>query len=491
MAEIKIADEIFNRRRKLQEMREAGAAPFAERFEVSHSIEEASRLEDGVDGVVIAGRIVGLRYFGKLAFGSLFDHSGRVQSALQKNRLGEEFDLFKERVDVGDFVGIKGDMFTTRTGEKTLNIEMWEFLSKSLRPLPEKFHGLTDREQILRKRYLDLIASPDSMTRFKTRTRIISILRNILDDHDFIEIDTPVLTNKASGALATPFTTHYDALDFDAYLRIAPETYLKRAVAGGFTRVYEFARCFRNEGVDASHLPDFTMLEYYCAFWNYQDNMEFTELLIKNLLQTFNGSLEIKRGDTNISFEGEWPRRSFQEVIKDSSGIDIQEISTKVALTEEVNKRGIDLERNIEEPSLSFGGLVDLLFKKVSRQHIIDPCFVIHHPIEVSPLARRNDENPSVVDRYQLVVNGWEIVNAYSELIDPVDQRERFEEQMKAREAGDTEAMEIDEDFLLCMEHGMPPMSGWGMGIDRFVALLTEVENLRDVVLFPLMRPEQ
>ncbi|HNX60449.1 MAG TPA: lysine--tRNA ligase, partial [Spirochaetota bacterium] len=369
-------------------------------------------------------------------------------------------------------------------------VSSWEFLSKSLRPLPEKFHGLADTEQCLRKRYLDLMTSPETMDRFKKRTLLIKTIRNYLDNEDFFEVDTPVLLNKASGALATPFATHHNALDIDIFLRIAPETYLKRAIAGGFERVYEFARCFRNEGMDPSHLPDFTMLEYYCAYWNYEDNMNFTERLLKHAIKTVTGSDTITYAGTEISFAGDWPRVSFRELILKDCGIDIDALKTREELVAEINKRGIVLDAPIDLKKCGRGTVIDLLYKKVSRPKIKNPTFLIKHPVDISPLARRNDTDANTVDRFQLVVNGWEVVNAYSELIDPVDQAERFEQQLKARSSGDTEAMEVDEDFLTCMEYGMPPMSGWGMGIDRLIALLTDAPSLREVVLFPLMRPE-
>jgi lysyl-tRNA synthetase class 2 len=308
-------------------------------------------------------------------------------------------------------------------------------------------------------------------------------------DHGFVEIDTPVLTNKASGALAKPFVTHYDALSTDVYLRIAPETYLKRAVAAGFNRVFEVARCFRNEGIDPSHLPDFTMVEFYAAYWNYADNMAFTEAMVKSLVETVAGGTTVRYGTNEVDFGGSWPRHSFRELIQRDSGIDIRAFPTADALREELRRRDLLLREDPHLTGAGYGSLVDALYKKVSRPKLVDPAFVIEHPTDISPLARRNDENPSVVDRFQLVVNGWEVVNAYSELIDPVDQRERLEAQAEARHAGDEEAMDIDEEFLTCMEHGMPPMSGWGMGVDRFVSLLTDCENLRDVVLFPLLRP--
>ncbi len=485
-----LANERTVRIEKLEQLRKAGIPPFAQRFEKTHSAMQAKELPDGTTGVATAGRVVALRGFGKLTFGHLFDFSGKIQFAAQKNKLGESFVLFMKTVDIGDFIGIEGEIITTKTGEKTIDIAKWTFLSKALRPLPEKFHGLIDQELKYRRRYLDLITSPETMERFKKRTRIISTIRTFLDNNGFLEIDTPVLTNKACGALARPFITHHNALDIDIYLRIAPETYLKRAIAGGFERVYEFARSFRNEGIDASHLPDFTLLEYYCAYWNYQDNMDFTEKLMKHLLTEMHGGLRLTYENTEISFDGKWPRISFRDLVLRDCGIDIDRFTTRDGLFAEIKGRGIVFEDDIDVDKAGRATLIDLLYKKVSRPKLVDPIFVMHHPVEVSPLARKNDDNPMVVDRFQLVVNGWEVVNAYSELIDPIDQAQRFKEQAAARLQGDADTMDADEDFLLCMEYGMPPISGWGMGIDRIVALLTNTSNLREAVLFPLLRPE-
>jgi lysyl-tRNA synthetase class 2 len=484
-------EQLAVRATKIDLLRASGVNPFAERFERSHRLHEATVLADGTAPVAVAGRIVSLRYFGKLAFGHLYDLEGKLQFALQKNKLGERFDVFKNSVDIGDFIGVSGTMITTKTGEKTIDIDSFTFLSKSLRPLPEKFHGLTDPELRLRRRYLDLITTPESRERFIKRTKIIKTIRAYLDDNGFMEIDTPVLANKACGALARPFVTHNNALDIDVYLRIAPETYLKRAIAGGFDRVYEFARSFRNEGVDASHLPDFTLLEYYCSYWNYVDNMNFTERLIKHLLAEVNGGLELTYEGTKIDFNGEWPRFSFREVLQRDCGVDIDAFPTREGLMAEIDRKGIRFETDVEIKKAGRGTLIDLLYKKVSRPQMINPQFITGHPLDLSPLARKNDANPLVVDRFQLVVNGWEVVNAYSELVDPIDQTQRFKEQAAARAQGDTEAMEVDNDFVLCMEYGMPPISGWGMGIDRMVALLTNASTLRDVVLFPLLRPEE
>ncbi|MCU0608140.1 MAG: lysine--tRNA ligase [Chitinispirillaceae bacterium] len=475
---------------KIDVIRKSGANPFADRFERTHRLHDAAALPDGTAGVAVCGRITSLRYFGKLAFGHLYDIDGKLQFAMQKNTLGDRFADFRTQVDIGDFVGVTGTIITTRTGEKTIDIDTFTFLSKTIRSLPEKFHGLTDPELRLRKRYLDLIMSPESRERFRKRPVIITTIRNFLDSNGFIEIDTPVLANKACGALARPFITHNNALDIDVFLRIAPETYLKRAIAGGFDRVYEFARSFRNEGVDASHLPDFTLLEYYCSYWNYIDNMNFTEKLFKHLLMTVNGRLELTYENTKINFDGSWPRLSFRDLIMRDCGIDINVLPTREELMAAIDAQGIRFETDVEIRTAGRGTIIDLLYKKVSRPKLVDPVFITHHPLDLSPLARTNDVDPNVVDRFQLVINGWEVVNAYSELVDPIDQAARFRQQGEARAKGDTEAMEVDYDFVQCMEYGMPPISGWGMGIDRIVALLTNASTLRDVVLFPLLRPE-
>jgi lysyl-tRNA synthetase class 2 len=475
---------------KVAQMKEHGIQPYAQRYERSHSLLSAHNLADETGTVRVAGRVVAIRWFGKLAFGHLQDFSGKLQFALQKNILGDRFSDFQTYVDIGDFVGLEGKIITTKKGEKTIDVSNWEFLSKSLRPLPEKFHGIANPEIKLRQRYLDLIMNPDVIERFKKRTLIIQTIRDFLNTNEFVEIDTPVLCNHASGALARPFTTHNNALDIDVFLRIAPETYLKRAIAGGFERVYEFARSFRNEGVDASHLPDFTLLEYYCAYWNYIDNMNFTERLMKHLLQKVKGALELEYEGRKISFDGEWPRISFRDLLIRDCGIDINTLPTRESLMDEIKRRGIVFEDEVDVRKAGRGTLIDLLYKKVSRPSIINPMFITHHPLDLSPLARSNDSDAAVVDRFQLVVNGWEVVNAYSELVDPVDQAQRFRGQAEARAHGDADAMATDDDFVLAMEYGMPPMSGWGMGIDRIVALLTNTQTLRDVVLFPLLRPE-
>jgi lysyl-tRNA synthetase class 2 len=473
--------------RKLREIREAGIPGYRDRYERTHTLAEARVLPEGTGGVRVAGRIMTVRAFGRLVFATLRDHSGRLQIALQEKELGkEQYGFFKKMIDIGDFIGAEGSMFRTRAGEITLDTRSFELLSKTLRPLPEKWHGVQEKEILYRQRYLDLIMNEGTMERFLTRTRIIRTLRDFLDSHGFVEVETPVLQTTPSGAIANPFVTRHQALDLPLFLRIAPETYLKRCIAGGFDRVYELARSFRNEGMDPSHLQDFTLLEYYAAYWNYRDNMRFTQQLITHVLREVKGGLKLAYQGKTIDFEGDWEVISLRDLLLRDTGIDIDRHPDAASLREEVRRMGIELQ---DLESMGHGALIDNLYKKVSRPGLTGPLFLIHHPIELSPLARRSDHNPRVTDRFQLVVNGWEIVNAYSELVDPLDQRGRLEEQAGLRRGGDREAMAMDEDFLTAMEHGMPPMSGWGLGVDRFICLLTDQENLRDVILFPLMKP--
>ncbi len=487
------------RLRKQEILRSAGVPAWPERYEKSHSAAAARALfaeaepalaapgDPTAATVSVAGRLLLFRPMGKLAFGTLGDASGSIQVALRKDRLGDgPFKALMDGLDLGDQLGVRGPLFRTRTGEVTVLADVATFLGKALRPLAGKWHGLSDVEAQYRQRYLDLLANPGTRERFRRRTALVRAIRRHLEDHDFEEVETPVLMTKPSGALARPFVTHHNALDLDVFLRIAPETYLKRLVVGGYERVYEFARCFRNEGMDPSHLQDFTMLEWYAAWWNYRDNMAYTESLLRETLpRVFGGSVLEVRG-RRVDLSGEWPRVDLLELIAERSGIAVREHADADALRAAVRERGIALE---DAEAMSWGSLVDALYKKTCRPHLDGPVFLTGHPIEASPLARRNDLDPTRADRYQLVVAGWEIVNAYSELVDPVDQRTRLDEQAAARAGGDEEAMELDEDYLLAMEHGMPPMSGFGMGIDRVVALFCGAENLRDVVFFPLLRP--
>ncbi len=479
------------RREKLNEIAKV-CNPYPERYEITHSLKEASTLPDETKGVRVAGRIVFMRKMGKLSFVRLRDIEGDLQISIKIDLVGEEkYQFFKTLVDVGDFLGAEGEIFTTHTGEKTLRVSSFEFLGKALKPLPEKFHGVTDPELCYRERYLDLIMNEETRKRFLLKYEFIKEIRRYLEDKGYIEIETPVLSNKASGALAKPFVAHHNALDIDVYLRIAPETYLKRAIIGGFTKVFEFARCFRNEGIDSTHLQDFTMLEGYGAYLNYQDNMTLMEDMLKTVVSKVFGSLQVKIGDKTIDFSKKWEQVTFRDVLLKYADIDILEFNDKEKLLNEIKRRKIELDTDADLNTIGFGNLVDVLYKKVARPHMIEPVFLTEHPIALSPLARANDDNKEITDRFQLVINGAEIINGYSELVDPSEQQRRLEEQARLKSDGDEEAMMMDMDYIMAMETGMPPISGWGIGIDRVIQVLTDTPNIKDNVLFPLMRPEE
>jgi lysyl-tRNA synthetase class 2 len=488
-------DQIQARRQKRDQLRASGKNPYPDRWVRTHSLEEAKPLPDGPEVVSVAGRVMLLRRVSKkMIFLTLQDRTGRMQVSLRLPTLPEaDLRLLDDCLDLGDFLGVKGVLWTTRTGEKTIDATEGVILAKALRPLPDKWAGVADTEISYRQRYLDLITNDATRDRFRLRTKLVRSIRNFLDARGFEEVETPILCTKASGALAKPFFSHHNALDIDVTLRIAPETYLKRLVVGGYERVYEFARCFRNEGMDPSHLQDFTMLEYYVAYWNFEDNMRFTQELIQHAVMECAGTLKFTRpgyqgkGTVEIDLSGEWPRHRIVDLIREKTGIDVRATTDPAALREWIRANG---HADEDVSKMAYASLVDHIYKKTVRPSLVQPCFMIGHPIELSPLARRNDADPGITDRFQLLVNGWEVVNAYSELVDPDDQRARFEEQAANKAGGDEEAMETEEDYLVCMEHGMPPTSGWGMGVDRLVTLLSGQENLRDAVLFPLMRPE-
>jgi len=473
---------------KLKMLQDAGFQVYPERFPVTHALKDAFLLPDGTAGVRIAGRVISMRKMGKITFGHLQDMEGKLQFVLKKNTLEDQYDFFHKIVDIGDFFGFTGTLFTTNSGERSLQVESYTFLGKALRELPEKWHGLADTELRYRQRYLDLISNEESRRVVLMRSKLLSTIRHFLEDRGFLEVETPILTNQASGALATPFVTHHNSLDIDVYLRIAPETYLKRLIVGGFQHVFEVARCFRNEGISPIHLQDFTMIEGYSAYFNYQDNMMLLRELILTVLQELFATTLLKIGEQEINFSKEWPVVSFRELILKDTAVDIDDYPDAATLLAAIRAKGIKLEHeNLE--NLGKGNLIDQLYKKVSRPFMISPVFLICHPLDLSPLARRNDENSQIVDRFQLVVNGAELINAYSELVDPVDQRIRLEQQASLRSQGDAEAMPLDNEYLKCMEYGMPPISGWGMGVDRLLQVLLNLENIRDGVLFPLMRP--
>ena len=478
------------RREKLEEIREF-TNPYIDRFERNYEIKDAKELEDGTTGVRVAGRIVLMRKMGKMSFITIGDILGKIQISIKLDMVGEEnYKHFKSFYDLGDFIGVEGEVFTTHTGEKTIRASHIEFLGKALKPLPEKFHGVEDIETIYRQRYLDLIMNDDSKKKFLFRTKFIKKIREYLDKLGYIEIETPILNNKPSGATAKPFVTHHNALDLDLYLRIAPETYLKRAIVGGYTKVFEIARCFRNEGMDATHLQDFTMIEGYGAYLNYKDNMKLLQKMLQTIIMDLFQTLVITVGDKEVDLSGNWPTVNFRDLILEYSKIDIDQENTKAKLLKAIKTKKIEIESETPLENLGYGNIIDQLYKKVARPYLIKPIFVTNHPISLSPLARANEKNPNITDRFQLVINGAEIINAYSELVDPQEQKIRLEEQAKLKAGGDEEAMPMDYDYIEAMEYGMPPISGWGMGIDRLVQLLTSSDNIKDIVLFPLMRPK-
>lgn len=496
------------RLRKLAEIKEMGIEAYPERFDKKHSIEEILKYAEEeaniktVEDITAAlpktyqtaGRIVMSRTHGKLSFLHLLDDTGKMQLALMQDLLGKDtYKFFEKKVDLGDFIGVTGELFRTKHGEVTLLVTEFTFLGKALRPLPDKFHGLKDRETLYRQRYLDLISSQETKKRFEFRSNFIRALREFYWSKGFNEVETPILTTNASGALATPFKTYHNALDMEMYLRIAPETFLKECIIGGYEKVFEIGRIFRNEGIDPSHLQDFTMVEHYAAYWNYEDNMKFTEEMFTHLLMKLTGSMKVNLLDKEgiqheIDFTPPWPRVTFRDLLMKDVGIDLLEHQNVESLKKVILAKGIHIDGM---DKLGLGNLIDHLYKKVSRPKMISPVFLVGHPLDLSPLARKNDVNPAIVDRFQLVVATWEVLNAYSELVDPIDQSERFDAQSSAKEAGDTEAHSKDDEYVDAMEYGMPPISGFGMGIDRMVTLLTQQENLRDTVLFPLMRPKK
>jgi len=483
----KLSEQEIVRREKLQNIKN----PYPERYETNYEIFEAKELEDETKGVRVAGRIILMRKMGKMSFLTIGDIEGKIQISIKMDVVGEEkYQEFKDNLDLGDFIGVEGEVFTTHTGEKTVRAETFEFLGKALRPLPDKFHGLEDQELIYRNRYVDMITNDDTKKVFLLRSKLIKEVRNYLDSIGYIEIETPILTNKASGATAKPFITHHNAQDIDLFLRIAPETYLKRAIVGGFTKVFEIGRCFRNEGMDATHLQDFTMIEGYGAYLNYKDNMTLLREMLQTIIMNIFKTLKITVEGREVDLSGNWESVSFRDLILKYTKIDIKEFNTKEALLEKIKNEGIVIESETPLENLGYGNLIDQLYKKVARPHIINPIFLTEHPIDLSPLARANDLDKNITDRFQLVINGAEIINAYSELVDPIEQMNRLEVQANLKASGDEEAMPMDYDYIEAMEYGMPPISGWGMGIDRLVQILTNSENIKDVVMFPLMKPK-
>ena len=474
---------------KEQKLKDLGINVHPERYEITHSLKDVRKLEEGVKNVRVAVRVMSKRKMGKISFMDLRDLEGKIQLVFKRDDLGEEnYKLLHATVDIGDFIGVEGETFVTQAGEKSIQVKSYEFLGKALRPLPEKFHGISNQEMLYRERHLDLIMNEETKKRFLLRSDFIKLLREFLWSKGFIEVDTPVLQNTASGATARPFITHHNTYDADVYLRISPELTLKKLVVGGFTNVFEVARDFRNEGISVNHLQDFTMVEGYSAYYNYKDNMKLMrEMIIYIIGKLFDGNLVVNIGGKDIDFGAEWDEISFRDLLIKDCGIDINNFPTAESLLNEIRERKIELDvENIE--SLGRGNLIDQLYKKVSRPYIIKPTYLTGHPIDLSPLARSNDDNPDITDRFQLIVNGQEIINGYSELVDSQEQERRLIEQNKLKDNGDEEAMSIDHEYIKAMEYGMPPISGWGLGVDRFLQFLTSSYNIRDVVLYPLLK---
>lgn len=477
------------RREKLEEIRNY-CNPYPDSYERTHKLIEARELEDGTENVKIAGRIIFARKMGKLSFVRIRDIEADMQLELKVDTLGEEaYTFFKKQIDTGDFVGAEGEIFTTQTGEKTLRVHKLTFLGKALRPLPEKFHGLVDTEIKYRQRYVDLITNEEARNVFLGRSKLYRFLHKYLGENGFLEVETPILQTAVSGASARPFFTHHNALDQDCNLRIAPEIYLKECIAGGFDRVYELAKCFRNEGMDPQHLQEFTQVEWYVAYWKYEDNIKFFTNFIQELLMELVGTQTIEYQGNTIDFSGEWKRIDYCKELESVLGFDALNIKEPDGLKKKIVESGLFSYGDLEEYK-SISQIIDFVYKKKIRADIINPTIIFNYPASLKPLARRCDEDKNRVDVFQVVVCGMEICNAYSELVNPIEQRIAFEEQLIAKEQGDDETMDLDEPYLLAMEQGMPPISGLGFGIDRILTLIYNQESVRDVVLFPLMKPK-
>ncbi|MBD0331614.1 MAG: lysine--tRNA ligase [Chitinophagaceae bacterium] len=499
-----LSEQAIVRREKLSELKKLGINPYpAALYPVNNYSTVIKKLfteekKSDYEDVCLAGRIMSLRDMGKASFAELQDSHGRIQIYVRRDDLAKNGDtslydvVWKKLLDIGDFVGVKGFVFRTKMGEISVHVKELTFLSKSLRPLPivkeaegHLFDAVTDPEFKYRQRYADMVINPSVKEIFVKRTKLNNSIRSFLNEHGALEAETPVLQTIPGGAAARPFVTHHNALDVPFYLRVANELYLKRLIVGGFDWVYEFSRNFRNEGMDRTHNPEFTILEFYVAYKDYLWMMNVTERLLERASIDVCGSTDVQVGNQTISFEAPYKRITIYDAIKEHTGFDVSNM-------DELRLRNVCRELNIEtEESMGHGKLIDEIFRDQCEHHYVQPTFIIDHPIEMSPLTKRHRSKPGLVERFELYINGKEIANAYSELNDPIDQRERFEEQVKLMERGDLEAMYIDYDFLRALEYGMPPTSGIGFGIDRLCMLLTDQPSIQDVLLFPQMRPEK
>lgn len=492
MSHEELNDQLQVRREKMNQLREKGLDPFGKRFERSHQSKELNVMygeleKEEIEGknisVTVAGRIMTKRGKGKAGFAHIQDLSGQIQIYVRKDTVGDErYELF-DSSDLGDLVGVEGFLFKTKVGELSIKVTDFILLTKSLRPLPDKFHGLKDVEQRYRQRYLDLIVSDESKNTFVSRSRIIQSMRRYLDDHGYLEVETPMMHSIAGGASARPFTTHHNALDMPLYMRIAIELHLKRLIVGGLEKVYEIGRVFRNEGVSTRHNPEFTMIELYEAYADYRDIMSLTENLIAHIAKDVLGTTTVQYGEYEIDLKPEWKRLHMVDAIKEYTGVDFW----KHMSTEEAKQ--LAKEHNVEiKDNMLYGHIVNEFFEQKVEEKLIQPTFIYGHPLEISPLAKKNENDPRFTDRFELFIVAREHANAFTELNDPIDQRERFEAQLLEREQGNDEAHMMDDDFVEALEYGMPPTGGLGIGIDRLVMLLTNSPSIRDVLLFPLMR---
>jgi lysyl-tRNA synthetase class 2 len=486
---------IRERQGKLQKLRRMGVDPYGSRWEVTalagdlqqqHRDAPAAFFDAQPVTVSLAGRLMTLRDHGKTTFADLKDRTGQIQIYLREDRLGSEGYSLVKLADIGDFLGITGRVFRTRTGELTVHVETLRLLTKSVRPLPEKWHGLVDVETRHRQRYLDLVANPEVAPVFLRRSLLIREIRQFFDQRGFLEVETPMMQPVAGGAAARPFITHHNALDMDLYLRIAPELYLKRLLVGGLDRVYEINRNFRNEGIDTRHNPEFTMLEFYQAYADYRDLMILTEALLPHLCRVLLGGEELTYQGVRINLSPPWPRLTVMEALQKVGGIPEEDLARVERLRAVAAQRGIPVQAG-----WGWGKLVDVLMMHLVEPHLIQPTLLLDFPLELSPLARSQPDDPRLAQRFELFVAGLELANAYTELNDPQEQRQRLEEQLRAREGGDEEAHRMDEDFVRALEYGMPPAAGEGIGIDRLIMLFTDSPSIRDVILFPQLRPKE
>ena len=493
--EEKLNDQMVVRREKMNALRDKGIDPFGHRFAPDHDISSDIRAKYGDSSeellaqqqneVTIAGRMIAKRGSGKASFADLLDRGGKIQFYVRQDIVGEDtYQVFKDS-DIGDFWGITGDVIKTRMGELTIRARKMTFLTKALRPLPDKYHGLQDPELVYRQRYLDLITNRDSFDRFQTRTKIIKAIRHYMDSHDFTEVETPILENVASGAEARPFVTHHNALDIDMYMRIATELRLKRLIVGGMERVYELGRIFRNEGMDPHHNPEFDTMETYAAYFDFNDVMKETEGIFKAAAKVVSNDLKITYQGTELDFSKSFEKMHMIDAIKKYTGVDLW---PEMAI-EEARKLADDNGVQYED-WWKVGHIINAFFEDKVQDQLEQPIFIYGHPKEVSPLAHMNREDPRFTDRFELYIMGNEYANAFTELNDPIDQRQRFEAEAKEHAEGNDEYQPIDEDFVEALEYGMPPTGGLGVGIDRLVMLMTDAKSIRDVLLFPTMRPK-